>query len=321
MNPQLKKTVADLLNWGVDLLPPGARLAILRHQIEMLGSGPILRELAKDNGISGFLVDGQYGTVTGEVCDSAVLHLYAMKGVWAVSTINILLEFFASKNGTLVDIGANIGLTTIPIARGGKVLCHCFEPDPKNFAHLSRNVAANCPSGNVTLHNVALFDRSGLVDFELSTVNMGDHRIHNGSAATGLFSEDARTIIKVKSSTLDDMLPPESVVGPLAVKIDTQGAEPFIVSGGLETMRRASLVLSEFWPYGIRRLGATPERMIEIWAQSFDEGAVLRGEGEDAPNWIPIANVCEDLRRVWQDERDAAYFDVYLRRSGSAVQR
>ena len=48
---------------------------------------------------------------------------------------------------------------------------------------------------------------------------------------------------------------PGNLKGPLAVKIDTQGAEPFVVSGGKETLGRAGLIVSEFGPDGMAQLG------------------------------------------------------------------
>lgn len=80
------------------------------------------------------------------------------------SATNIPDEFFCdfftrAGSGTYLDIGANIGLTTIPVAQNPRVACKAFEPAPHNFRYLSHNVAANCPHGNVDLFNLALFDR------------------------------------------------------------------------------------------------------------------------------------------------------------------
>ena len=57
----------------------------------------------------------------------------------------MFVDFFEERDsGTYLDIGANIGLTTIPIARNHRVRCHSFEPDPGLFVHLLENIHRNC---------------------------------------------------------------------------------------------------------------------------------------------------------------------------------
>jgi tRNA G37 N-methylase Trm5 len=55
----------------------------------------------------------------------------------------LLLEH-ARPGSTVLDIGANVGLHTLPLSRrvdGGQVVA--FEPDPANFALLERNLERN----------------------------------------------------------------------------------------------------------------------------------------------------------------------------------
>jgi len=51
---------------------------------------------------------------------------------------------------------------------------------------------------------------------------------------TGQFEEHKRATIDVQGVRLDEIA--GNLNEPLAVKIDTQGAEPFAVSGGKETL-------------------------------------------------------------------------------------
>ena len=69
-----------------------------------------------------------------------------------------LQAFFAPTGGTYLDIGANIGLMTVPFARDPRIRCLAFEPDPTNFGFLQRNIAPrNAPASSAELHQVALF--------------------------------------------------------------------------------------------------------------------------------------------------------------------
>lgn len=73
----------------------------------------------------------------------------------------------------IVDAGANVGLSILyfktlwPQAR-----IVAFEPDPKTFERLEHNVRANGFEG-VTLHNVALLDREGEVEFFTDSAHPG----------------------------------------------------------------------------------------------------------------------------------------------------
>ena len=64
--------------------------------------------------------------------------------------------------------------------------------------------------------------------------------------------EHKRRTIEVEALPLDDAA--GEAQQPLVIKIDTQGAEPYVFAGGREVIGRAGLLVSEFWPYGIAQL-------------------------------------------------------------------
>lgn len=74
---------------------------------------------------------------------------------------------------------------------------------------------------------------------------------------------------------LDDLTPP---IHPFAVKIDTQGAEPLIFEGGRKMLASADLLICEFWPWGIKRAGLSPQVLIETIPSLCSSGRILRGE-------------------------------------------
>jgi FkbM family methyltransferase len=181
--------------------------------------------------------------------------------------MSVSLPFLLRGGGTYVDVGANIGLTTIPVAQNPSVDCVALEPEPSNFNYLSLNVAANCPHRNVRLHQLAAFSERKRLQFELSPANLGDHRIRLADA-DGKLDEQKRRTIEVDAVALDDLINPTRM--PIAVKIDTQGAEPFVITGGPKLLASTSLLIIEIWPYGIARMGGSLEPIVTLLRDSFD---------------------------------------------------
>ena len=201
-----------------------------------------------------------------------------------------------------MDIGANIGLMTIPIARNPLIRCLAFEPEPVNFDFLKRNVARNAPEGNIEFLNVALFHKHDSLSLAIADRNIGDHRLTRESVS-------GRDTVQVQAVPLDDFL--DRIVGPLAVKIDTQGAEPFIIAGGQRVLARAGLLAIEFCPYLMRQLGGDPEIVINLVA-SFDEAAVMSGGRAETPNFMPPAEAQNILRNKLNTaaDSDSDYLDI-----------
>lgn len=139
-----------------------------------------------------------------------LLPIYARTGRWAERTNALLKSFYGGRGGYYIDVGANIGLTTIPIAQDPHVTCLAIEPHPVNYANLTANVARNCPQGNVELRQMAVFSRHERLRFEVSPVNSGDHRIRR--------SDDPGRLGEGKWPTIDITAAPLDAIGPAAAR-------------------------------------------------------------------------------------------------------
>ncbi len=90
-----------------------------------------------------------------------------------------LREAFAGKSATIVDVGANAGLFSLPIVAvlGPRSKVLMFEPNPKMRVRLARNVTLNKFSG-ITIDPSAIGDRVGAAVLNLSPANnMGAGRV------------------------------------------------------------------------------------------------------------------------------------------------
>jgi FkbM family methyltransferase len=274
----------------------------------------LLRALAKVLRIRSLAADGRYGTIVGSPMDLGVLGQYMGTGTYAPATIDFVLSFFEGrKEGTFIDVGANIGLTTIPVAKAG-VRCIGFEPDRENYGFLVRNVAESGVADRVCLHNVALFDRRTQVRFERSDWNHGDHRIRKDDhPRRGLYGEQAREVVVVEAVRLDDLVSLADLRRPFAVKMDAEGAEVNVVRGGERLLSQVDLLIFEFCPYLIRRMGEDERYLIDFASRHFRAGCV-RGT-HDHQKGVALAEIAEtrsELEAFSKRAGAADHVDVFL---------
>lgn len=134
-----------------------------------------------------------------------------------------------------VDVGANVGIFTVALARAvgpdGSVVA--FEPLEENTARLEANLERNALV-NVDIHTEALADREGTIEMTLSedpaygsTVNEHIHKASGGSASIRVTRLD-----RVWAELGD----PELSV----LKIDVEGGELAVLHGAMRILRSQS---------------------------------------------------------------------------------
>jgi FkbM family methyltransferase len=168
-----------------------------------------------------------------------------------------LLQKLVEPGMVTVDIGANIGLYTLLLAQlaGTQGRVFAFEPEPKLFAMLCENCAAN-DAANVTPLQIAAGEKNGRATFQRAIFNSGDNRLGPARA-------DAQPI-EVEVARLDDVLPVRAVQ---FIKIDVQGHELGALSGMPELLSASPdvRVLFEFCPFGLRSANTAPESLLDFF--------------------------------------------------------
>jgi FkbM family methyltransferase len=193
-----------------------------------------------------------------------------------------LLRKTGRGHGTLIDIGANIGTTCVQaLVEGLATDAIAIEPEAGNFSLLERNIRANGLEGRVTPLRLALSDREGAAEFELSRDNSGDHRVRlNG--ATGMFDETTRATMSVATSTFDALVEQGTIDLQRTglVWMDVQGHEGQVLAGASTLLGSDVPVVLEYWPYGLERAGGQA-LLDEIVRDSYRWFIDLRNEGTD----------------------------------------
>ncbi len=179
------------------------------------------------------------------------------------------------RGTTIVEVGANIGSHTVELVRhydAASVVA--IEPNPENCELLTQNVLANGVADRVRLLPIALSDRDGAVELELSSDNSGDHRVRvAGAEQRG--AEARRTTIEVRAARFDSIVDRgELDLGQVGlIWMDAQGHEAHILAGATRLLGSPIPIMMEYWPYGLRRangLQALHELIAEHYSHVID---------------------------------------------------
>jgi FkbM family methyltransferase len=258
------------------------------------------------------LVDGAYGPFEGLRDDAVILGEYQRTGRWASEVVELLGGLLAA-GGTLLDVGANLGLVCIPVLqRAPAARCLALEPAPANFALLGRNVARHGLGARIECLPLAAHDTDAPLWLALSQHNHGDHRVtSDGASATPAAG------VPVRGARLDTLVRERALPRPLVMKIDTQGAERRVLEGARGVLPEVEHVVLEYWPAGLRRAGDTVEALHALFGE-LPYGEVL-GLGRSLAELTPVAGLVEALSWVASHRGDEGFFDVLLSRQRRPV--
>lgn len=176
---------------------------------------------------------------------------------------------------TMIDIGANVGTTSIPRALLGDFNCvYAIEPDPGNYACLVRNITANGVRGLVLPDRAAIGDVNG--EMTLRTLRSGTH--HLVTRATDV--PDAERVI-VPCFRLDTWVERMGIdLSDVAfVKSDTQGWDARVLAGAAGVLTRRHIAWQiEFSPAMLERSGRSVDEVYALLERHFTHFIDLRSD-------------------------------------------
>ncbi len=168
--------------------------------------------------------------------------------------------------GVMLDIGANIGTTSIPrVVLGDFARVYAAEPNSDNYRCLVASVLANRLAGRVLPDRVAISSTSGTVRLK-RTRKIGSHRLLLDAAPSDSESE------AVACFTADDWIGRLQVDPGVVtfVKVDTQGWDLHVLQGARTLLARRDVVWQiEASPSMLKRAGSSVQDLCALVAQHF----------------------------------------------------
>ncbi len=183
-----------------------------------------------------------FGTRVHFPARSHLVRRTVSEGIYEKAALDFLSS--SARAGTTVfDVGANIGLISVPIlSRCPRVRVVSFEPVPRVFECLTRTRQDSPYQDRWELRPLGLSDRAGRQEFFLPAAGQDAFAslVRTGRTAV-------RDVITVDCATLDDEWarldrPPTS-----AIKIDVEGAELKVLTGAKRCLEACRPVILTEW--------------------------------------------------------------------------
>ena len=160
-------------------------------------------------------------------------------------------NFSCSKPYVVMDIGMNIGITSLFFARKPEVLSvYAYEPVEPTRRQAQKNLAGNLPwSGKITSHPYGLSDRNSTQEIAYTYEWKGSLGVNELSDFKKQAADIGRITIELK-----DVAPEVKKIkanhpgSPLVIKIDCEGSEYAIINRLAEEnmLREASVFMIEW---------------------------------------------------------------------------
>jgi len=174
-----------------------------------------------------------------------------------------------SKNDIIFDIGANIGMVSVFLAKKyPETKIYSFEPIPENYKSLIKNIKLN-KIENITPFNIGVSKDSTPMKFIMRTDNTG------GGTRCSLKTElDDHFISNIDCSSLDDLMVGLNVENIKFMKMDCEGSEYDILFNSSNLNRIEYLSCELHINTNLQNQGYSPDKLLHHVYNHIDQSNV-----------------------------------------------
>ena len=229
--------------------------------------------------------EGSFRMATNQTC--YVTHLLFWNG-YKQFEYSILFSRLISKVNVFYDVGSNIGYYSLLASHlNSKVQVKAFEPASGPSFYLNRNIALNDMKSSITSVGLALSDSTVKTIFHEVKNTKYIYLEHNLSGENNLVGKVAKKAFverEVKTDTLDNYCQVQHEQ-PDLIKIDTEGAEIFVLNGGQKTIESSRpIVICEI-------LSAVKGEEILNFFKKMENYMIFRLEGSNFKKIVDLEGI------------------------------
>jgi len=209
--------------------------------------------------------------------NSLIFQLACEQSVYEHENIKMLLSLI-KPDTVYFDIGANIGLMSIPVLR---TLPNCrvvsFEPSPNALPFLLRTAEGSRYGDRWTIVGKATGNNIGETTFHISSIERG---AFDSIKDTKRVDCDKEIIVPITTIDHEWEIREKPVVS--VIKVDVEGSELQTLLGGLKCIAHEKpIILTEWNTVNLRAYDCAPEKLLEFAAD-------IRYRAFSMPHLIPV---------------------------------
>ncbi|NOG34662.1 MAG: FkbM family methyltransferase [Chloroflexi bacterium] len=207
-----------------------------------------------------------------------------------------VLDGLVRPSAIMLDVGAHVGYYArryAPvIGKDGRIFA--FEPHPRTFAMLGRNVrpfahvtpvqvALAEVGGTAVLHDYLIMSASGSLHYDETMAALQQAHVHEGDVAPRIGQEFQPQTFTVQTMPGDDFLAEQGISRVNVIKMDIEGAEIGALRGLHQTIARSPelKLVMEYNPAALKAFGHDPAAALaEVCALGFRQVQVIEATGE-----------------------------------------
>ena len=197
------------------------------------------------------------------------------------------LESIVKEGMNVIDIGANVGITTVTVARkiGRRGKLYSFEPTPEYFNILKENISSNGLE-NVKVYELAVTDQVGRALF------------YQKELSSGIVFEEGAKKFEVSTTSIDRFLSEEKIERIDLINMDCEGSELLVLKGAKETLRKNKVkIFCEIHHDFLKQLGQSVEELVqylqglEFQVQSVSLDDLMMGNNFEKCEYVYAQNL------------------------------
>jgi len=152
------------------------------------------------------------------------------------------IDNYIEQNEVFYDIGANVGVYSLYVAKNKNCKVVAFEPEISNFYFFTKNIFLNNLNGLITPLNIGLYSEKKLSTIYQTGIDVGssgNHLEHEVDDNLKSFSADRS--LNILAFDLDYLVKNFDLPFPNHIKIDVDGMEHMIMQGTNDILKNKNL--------------------------------------------------------------------------------
>ena len=226
--------------------------------------------------------EGIFGEKYEVDLDDHIGYKMYMDGYFDIGLIGFLLYMKNEKScTTLIDVGANIGSVSIPLAING-IDCVGIEANPTTYMKLTKNISMNQLSNYEAINKAAVSHKLGnggeTLKLYVPKGNTGAASLHEDwNPSKG---EDNNTVVHCHGDTIDNLLIDKLEHGAITIKIDIEGGEADAIEGARDTINKYKPIIIIEWNQRLNRGGCNLNDILKKLPNSYEVASLTTKEKE-----------------------------------------